>query len=247
VARALANGCAGRPRRVVAMDYRGRGLSDHDPDWKHYDLFVESGDMHAVLAGAGIQEAIFLGTSRGGMHVMLMAATTPAKIRAAILNDIGPVLEPGGLKRIASYVGQFVRPASMADAAKLMRSTFGNLFPALHDDDWRAWAQTTFEEKNGRLELQYDPALLKTLQSLDPDKPMPTMWPQYEALAGKPLLVIRGENSDLLSRETFAEMARRHAGCETFTIPGQGHAPLLRDAESVARICDFVAQADRNS
>jgi pimeloyl-ACP methyl ester carboxylesterase len=244
IAGALADGCGGRPRRVVALDYRGRGLSDRDPDWTHYNPFVESGDIHAVLQGAGIGEAIFLGASRGGLHVMLLAATMPATIRAAILNDIGPVIEPAGLKRIAGYVGRFAQPAAMADAAELMKKTFGDLFPALHDEDWRSWAQATFAEKDGRLELRYDPALQKTLEALDFDKPMPDLWPQFDALRGKPLLVIRGENSDLLSPQTLEEMARRHEGCETFIARGEGHAPLLRDPASMGRICDFVAQVD---
>jgi pimeloyl-ACP methyl ester carboxylesterase len=244
VARALADGCAGRPRRVVALDYRGRGLSDRDPDWKHYSVFIESGDIHTVLTAAGIEEAIFLGTSRGGLNLLLMAAATPARIRAAILNDIGPVLETTGLARIAGYVGRFAAPDSMAGAAALMKRTFGDLFTALSEADWQIYANTTFEEKDGRIELRYDPALLKTLETLDLNGPLPTLWPQFDALQGKPLLVIRGENSDLLSVETLAAMARRHEGCQTHTVPGEGHAPLLLDARSIKRICDFVAEAD---
>ena len=102
-------------RRVVALDYRGRGLSDRDPDWKHYDLFVENIDILTALEAASIEAAIFVGTSRGGLHTMLLTGTRPQLLRAVVLNDIGPVLDVEGLRRIQSYVGKLPRPSSWAN------------------------------------------------------------------------------------------------------------------------------------
>lgn len=242
--RLAAGGPAAPARRVLALDYRGRGLSDWDPDWHHYDIAVEHGDILAVLAGAGIESAAFVGTSRGGLHVMVLATQKPALLRAAVLNDIGPVVENEGLRRISGYVGKLPQPASWAEAAALFRSMNGARFPALSEADWDAYAHLTLQEKDGRLVARYDPALMKTFEGVDLDKPGPTLWPQFDALAPIPLLVIRGANSDLLSQATFEEMARRHEGAEALLVPGQGHAPLLLDAPTVSQIVGFIARAD---
>ena len=244
VARAMAGGSAGRARRVVALDYRGRGLSDWDKDWTHYDMRTENLDILDVLTGAGVGEAIFLGTSRGGLHTMLLSATRPAIIRAAILNDIGPVIEQKGIARIRGYVGKLPSPNSFADAADMMKTMMSAQFTALTDADWDAYARLTFEEKNGHLVARYDTALSKPMESMDIEAPLPTLWPQFEGLRNVPVLTLRGENSDLLSTATLDEMARRHPHCETFTVPGQGHAPILLDEPTIARISQFIAKVD---
>jgi pimeloyl-ACP methyl ester carboxylesterase len=241
LARAIAAGQAGAPRRVVAIDYRGRGLSERDSDWKKYDLGVESADIQSLLAAAEIPEAIFIGTSRGGIHCMLLAALRPTLMRAVVINDIGPVLEPRGLARIRGYVGKLPSPKSWADAVAMFRQVSGAHFTALSDADWMDYARLTLEEKNGALVSRYDPMLMKVLEGLDLEAPLPDMWPQFEALGHLPMLVIRGENSDLLSEATLAEMLKRHPGAESLTVPGQGHAPLLLDKPSIDRICFFIA------
>jgi pimeloyl-ACP methyl ester carboxylesterase len=241
LARAIAAGQAGAPRRVIAIDYRGRGLSERDSDWKKYDLGVESADIQSLLAAMEIPEAIFVGTSRGGIHCMLLAALRPTLMRAVVMNDIGPVLEPRGLARIRGYVGKLPSPKSWADAVAMFRQVSGAQFTALSDADWMDYARLTLEEKNGALVSRYDPMLMKVLEGLDLEAPLPDMWPQFEALGRLPLLVIRGETSDLLSEATLAEMLKRHPGAESMTVPGQGHAPLLLDKPSIDRICFFIA------
>ncbi|MEN9707973.1 MAG: hypothetical protein RIQ68_381 [Pseudomonadota bacterium] len=236
VARALVrNG-----RRVVAIDYRGRGLSDHDPDPKKYDLAVESADIQLMLAAENITQAIFLGTSRGGIHAMLFAAFRPELLAGVILNDIGPVLEPAGLIRIKGYVGKLPRPKNWDEAVAMFKQVSGAQFPALNDADWHAYARLTLEEKEDGLVARYDPALARALDAYDPTKPMPDLWAQYEALTGFPLLAIRGETSDLLSSAVFEEMQARHPQAQAFTVSGQGHAPLLLDQPSIERICAFI-------
>ena len=231
-------------RRVVALDYRGRGLSDRDPDWKHYDLFVENIDILTVLEAVGIEAAIFVGTSRGGLHTMLMTGTRPKALRAVVLNDIGPVLEVEGLRRIQSYVGKLPRPSSWAGAVEIAKGIMGAHFTGLSEADWEAYARQTFEETEAGFAPRYDAAIMKAFAQMDLDKPIPALWPQFDALAPVPVLAIRGENSDLLSPETLAEMARRHPHFEALTVPGQGHAPLLMDEPTLARIEAFIARVD---
>ena len=174
LARALAGGAAGGPRRVVALDYRGRGLSERDPNWKNYDLRVENADILASMDALGVEHAIFVGTSRGGLHTMMTAATRPAAIKAAILNDIGPVIEAQGLARIRGYVGKLPTPRSWSDAVDLAKHVMDAQFTALSDDEWLAYAQLTFEEKDGRFIPRYDTRLMKTLEGVDLEAPLPT-------------------------------------------------------------------------
>ena len=241
----LSGGGSGGPRRrVLSLDYRGRGASDHDPDASHYSVPIEAGDVLAVLADAGVTEAVFVGTSRGGLIAMVLSTVRPEMIRGAVLNDIGPVLEPAGLDRIRGYVGRMPAPKDWSDAVRTMKGYAGEQFPGLSDDDWLYFARTTYAERDGALVGRYDPALVAALRALDPAKPIPPMWTQFAGLSGVPVLVIRGETTDLLSEETAAEMARRHPDCALLTVPGQGHAPLLHDAATLARIADFAALCD---
>jgi pimeloyl-ACP methyl ester carboxylesterase len=229
-------------RRVVALDYRGRGLSDYDRNWRNYDLRIEGEDILSVLTAAGIGEAVFIGTSRGGLHAMILSALRPAMIRAVVLNDIGPVLEAKGLARIRGYVGKLPAPRSWADAADMARRLMSAQFTKLDERGWQAYAHLTFEEKNGRFRPRYDPRLMKTLEDLDLESPLPQLWPQFDGLRDVPMLILRGENSDLLSPETLAEMLRRHPGCEAHTVAGEGHAPLLLDTETIGRVAAFVTR-----
>ena len=227
-------------RRVIAIDYRGRGLSERDRDWTNYDLLVENADILSQLAAAGVGDAIIVGTSRGGMHAMVFAATRPSMLKGVVLNDIGPVIETKGLTRIRGYVGKLPTPSSWSDAIDLAKRVMSAQFTALTDADWEAYARMSFEEKDGRLAARYDPALSKGLEALDLEAPLPTLWPQFEGLRQVPVLALRGENSDLFSPETLAEMARRHPSLETHVVAGQGHAPLLIDEPTIARIEKFV-------
>ena len=240
---ALASGRTAR--RVVALDYRGRGLSDHDPGCR-YDLATERADMLLVLDALGIGRAHFIGTSRGGLHVMAMAAGQRARIAAVVLNDIGPVLEPAGLARIKGYIGRGATPATLADAVRMMKlGDAASGFEGLSDQEWRHFAATTFGGDEADLRLHYDPALARTLDALDLSQPLPDSWAQFDALRPAPVLTIRGGNSDLLSPGTLDAMTRRWPGNRALVVPGQGHAPLLADADTIAAIDDFLAGADR--
>ncbi len=240
----LAEALAAAGRRVVALDYRGRGRSDYDPDPTKYSLPVELGDVITVLMALECEPAVFVGTSRGGILTMLLAAVRPAAIAGAVLNDIGPVLEAEGLVRIKGYVGKLPTPASYDEAARILAKLFGAQFPKLSHNDWLKSAYRTYKDKDGVLIVDYDVALARALEDFDPAKPLPDLWPQFEALKPVPVMAIRGANSDLLSAATLNEMSKRHPGLETLVVPDQGHAPLLADADVIDRIAAFVRRCE---
>ncbi len=235
---------AAAPRRVLALDYRGRGLSDYDRDPKNYALPVELADVIAVLDACAATPAVIVGTSRGGLLAMQLAAVQPEVIAGAVLNDIGPVLEPKGLMRIKNYVGKLPQPATFEDGAAILRGISGDQFPNLSDAAWLAAAGRAWREKDGRLVLTYDTWLAHNLAALTFDEPLPPMWPQFEALAQKPVMVVHGANSDLLSTETVDAMKERAPALEVLVVPGQGHAPLLAEPEVIARIAAFAGKCD---
>ncbi|SCZ30418.1 alpha/beta fold hydrolase [Afifella marina] len=235
---------ADTPRLVAALDYRGRGLSGYDPDWTHYTPMVEADDVLAVTTALGIERAILVGTSRGGIISMILGAMRPGLIAGVVLNDIGPKIEGTGLARIKNYLSNMRTPRSMAEAEKIVRQIAGHSFTALSDDDWRAYTHALFVERDGAIKPDYDPKLLKSVATLDLEEAVPTLWPQFDSLRHVPLLSIRGENSDLLSAATVEEMAWRHPGMERLTVEGQGHAPLLRDQPTLDRMVAFARRCD---
>ena len=244
LAAALSAGAAGAKRRVVALDYRGRGLSDFDPDWRNYDLGVELADVDAMLTAAEVHGAVFLGTSRGGFHVMSLAVRRPGLVAGAVLNDIGPVIEPQGFTRIRHYLRHMTAPGSLADAIDCVKKIMSAQFSALNEADFEAHARATFQKADGSFGLTFDPNLVKPLERLRLDEPLPPTWTLFDALADIPLLVIRAANSDVLAPATLIEMARRHKNCATYIVEGQGHAPLLYDKGSIGRIAEFVAKVE---
>jgi pimeloyl-ACP methyl ester carboxylesterase len=235
------------PRRVLALDSRGRGRSDYDPNAENYSLPIELSDLVAVLTALEIARAVFVGTSRGGMLTMLLAVARPAAIAGCVLNDIGPVIDIKGVMRIKSYVGKLSPPVSFADAAAMLRGMFGSQFPKLSDAEWLAFARRTFKEADGRLVADYDPKLASTLEAVDLERPLPDLWKEFDALASIPVMVVRGGNSDILSPATVDAMRARHPGLEVVEVPDQGHAPLLTEPDIIARIADFVLRCERSS
>ena len=232
------------PRKVVAFDYRGRGASAYDPNWKNYDVVVEAGDVADGLTVLGISRAHFIGTSRGGIIIHVLAVTRPTVLGAVVLNDVGPVLEGEGLAHIRSYLERTPKPRTLAEAVDVQRAIHGQAFPALSDADWVRFMSAIYREVRGAPAPDFDPALLNILQRFDLDRPLPAMWQQFEGLRASPLLAIRGANSRLLTAATLAEMAKRHPDCETITVEGQGHAPLLETGTLPQQIAAFLDRAD---
>lgn len=228
-------------RRVVALDYRGRGGSAYDPDPANYIVPVECRDVLTVCDALGIERAIFVGTSRGGVILHILAKVRPELVAAGILNDIGPEIEGAGLMEIRDYLSRPGTYASFAEAADALASLHGETFPALDRADWLEMAEALHAPRDGRIVPDFDPALTAQLHAIDFSRPLPTLWPQYELLAARPLLVVRGELSRLFTAAAMARMAEGRAGVRTMTAPGQGHAPLLHHRDVLPGILDFLA------
>jgi pimeloyl-ACP methyl ester carboxylesterase len=235
------------PRRVIAIDSRGRGQSEYDPDPQHYNLAVELSDVLAVLTALQIGPAVFVGSSRGGILNMLLAAAHQATIAGAVLHDIGPVIEPTGLVRIKSYVGKLPRPGSIGEGADILRQLFAPHFPKLTPEQWLAAARRTWKTERGALVPTYDVQLAHTLAEFDSERSPPPLWNEFDALVGVPVLVIRGMNSDILSAATVSAMRSRHPTLESIEVPDQGHVPLLDNPDLINRIADFVRRCDLHS
>jgi pimeloyl-ACP methyl ester carboxylesterase len=234
-----------QPRTVYTLDMRGRGFSEHDPDWKNYAVPLEMLDVIDFMTLSGLHDAAFIATSRGGLISMLLAAAQPTLIGALVLNDIGPVIEPDGLARISGYVGRVPVPNSWADAARIVQNLNRRHFTAIPESMWEEVARQLYNERNGHPMPGYDAKIANSLSVLD--GPMPALWPQFEALKRIPVLVLRGEHSDLLSQATVDEMRRRHPALAALTVRGQGHAPLLKDKPTIDAVTRFLNAADTGS
>jgi pimeloyl-ACP methyl ester carboxylesterase len=231
-------------RRVIALDSRGRGQSDYDPNPKNYTPAIELADLLQVLTALDVLRAVFVGSSRGGILTMLLAAIHPELIAGAVLHDIGPVIDPAGVARIKSYVGKLRQPSDLTQGTDILRDLFGAQFPKLTATQWRGAAERTWKAEAGKLVPTYDPALAATLADVDIEHPLPALWNEFDALAAVPVLVIRGANSDLLAAATVREMQAHHPNLQVIEVPDQGHVPFLDDRELSNRIGDFVRSCE---
>ncbi|MGX9145359.1 alpha/beta fold hydrolase [Mesorhizobium sp. 128a] len=238
---------ADNPRKVIAFDYRGRGQSAYDPDIGHYNVGIEAGDILAGLTALDIASAAFVGTSRGGLIIHVLGALRPAVLKAIVLNDIGPVIEAAGLAHIRTYLDPAPKPKSRTEAIEAQRSAHGGDFSALTQADWERMVSALYRETDQGLVPNFDPKLVETLAGADFSKPLPDLWPQFDALMAIPLLAIRGANSKLLSVETFEEMGKRHPGMEAITVEGQGHAPFLETGNLPGAIAAFLDKAEHTA
>ena len=230
-------------RRVISLDARGRGRSDYDSNYRNYNLVTEVGDVLSLISAEFDRPCLILGTSRGGLAAMVLCGVRPSMVAGVVLNDIGPVLEDSGLDRIKDYLG--IPPVPLdtwEDAAAAIEAANSEDFPDLRGPDWLAWAKRTFREENGKPVLDYDPKLRDAV--LENSGPVPEMWPQFRAMADIPTLVLRGENSDLLSAKTVEEMRRAKPDMTAVTVKGRGHVPLLDEQESVTAITAFLERVD---
>src|SRR5215469_3672025 len=234
------------PRPVYCLDYRGRGLSQWDKDWRNYSAYVELLDVAAFLTLQDLSDIAILGTSRGGIIAMLLGIMRPAATGCVVLNDIGPVIETSGLARIMGYAGKIPVPRDWDEAVQIVRDMNRRHFTALDNAGWEALARQLFNDSNGKPAASYDPNVGKALSEVDIAKPVPDMWEHFESLRQKPLMVLRGENSDLLSAATVQEMQARHPNLTPALIRNEGHAPLLLDRFSQRLVADFPAGADKS-
>ncbi|MEM8626733.1 MAG: alpha/beta hydrolase [Pseudomonadota bacterium] len=236
---------AAHRRTVYCLDYRGRGRSEYDEKWENYTPYIEALDVLDFLTQFGLHDVAVLGTSRGGIIAMLLATLRPTSVHCAILNDIGPAIEADGLARIIGYVGRIPAPTDWEEAMRLVRDMNKRDFPNLPDSEWRAIARQWFNDSHGAPISSYDPNLGKAITNVDLGDGPPDMWPQFAALSNKPVLTIRGKNSDILSRGTVKKMGQEHPAMETHEVLDQGHAPFLRDDVTLAVIQEFLMRHDQ--
>lgn len=232
-----------QPRyRLIAVDQRGRGRSAYDPNPGNYDPGVYVQDMFTLLDQLALQRVVLVGTSLGGLMTMLMASMQPQRVQAAILNDIGPVLDPAGLERIKNYVGKGAKINNWQDAVAETRSVNGIAFPDWQDADWLRFARNLYREtSNGTLELAYDPAIAQPILQDQNNAVPPDLWPAFEALADIPTLVVRGALSDILSAQCLQDMQARKPDLRCIEIAARGHAPTLDEPAARAAIDEFLA------
>lgn len=227
-------------RRVVCLDYRGRGRSAHDPDPRNYQPGTYLSDIRHLLAATGLHRVVAIGTSLGGLLSMAMGAAMPTVPAGIVLNDVGPELDLGGLARIAQYVRQNRPHRNWDDAVADLQA---RLHLSLETpEEWREVAEGTWREgPDGMLHFDWD---LKVSAPIVEGRPLPDLWPLFRGIAHVPTLALRGARSDVLTPDAFARMAAAHPRLTQATIPGAGHAPSLTEPQSTAAIDAFLAGLD---
>ena len=224
----LAPHIAARGHRVLVPDMRGRGQSAYADDSATYQVPTYIADVAALLAQEGVSRAVFIGTSMGGLMTMLMAQAMPDLVAGAVINDIGPAVDPAGIVKIRTYLGKGGSYPTWMHAARSLADTHGEAHPGFDTQDWIAMAKRGMVLcQNGRISYDYDMKIADPFNAVDEAAVPPDLWPAFDALAAKPLLLVRGASSAILSAQTLAEMQARAPNAEHVTVPGTGHAPTL--------------------
>jgi len=229
--------------RVLALDFRGRGSSSYDPLPARYNPLTYASDVLQLVDQLMIERAVFVGTSLGGLVMMTIAAMAPNRIAASILNDVGPDVDVAGVERILTYVGKDARFRTWDEAADAIAANYGASFDRYTHDDWVKMAKRNCREEKGEIRFDYDMAIAEPFRTTGP-VPRVDLWPFFEVLGQKPLLVIRGKNSDLLTEATAARMQAVAPAMKLATVAGVGHAPELNEPEAILAIDEFLAGID---
>lgn len=223
--------------RVLAVDFRGRGGSDHDPQSSRYMPPVYAADVLQLLDELAIGEAVFIGTSLGGIVTMIVAGFAPQRIAGALLNDVGPELNRPGLDRIASYVGQQLLFRDWDEAAQQFAAKYQDVHPGYDRDDWIRYSKRVARQTGRGIELDYDMAIAEPFRQMDPNTAAAVdAWPLFRALDGKPIVILRGEHSDLFPPSAAQKMLEAVPSAELVTVANVGHAPDFDEPESIAAV-----------
>ncbi len=229
--------------RMISMDYRGRGQSDFAPDFNSYNVLQEAQDVLELLDHLGFAKVSILGTSRGGLIAMALAAGHIERLSAVILNDVGPVISAEGIARILDYVGKEPVSRTYEAAAAAMKAVLAPQFPGVTDHVWLAQAKAQYRQTDNGLALRYDPRLREALETQAATGQPPDLWPLFDALKPLPVGVLRGANSDILEAETLKQMQDRHPGLIAVTVPDRGHVPFLDEPESLELVNRVLKEA----
>ena len=222
--------------RVLCVEFRGRGESAYAKDSMTYVPLTYLQDVEALLAELGVVRFVAVGTSLGGIVTMLLAATGAERLAGVVLNDVGPELNPSGLARIRTYVGKPVWHPTWMHAARAVAEGNADVYPGYGIEDWLRMAKRLYRvNSSGRIVLDYDMKIAEPFR-VPGNEAGPDMWPTLDALEDRPVLVVRGERSDILGAETAGKMLARLPRGELVTVPGVGHAPTLDEPEAAAGI-----------
>jgi pimeloyl-ACP methyl ester carboxylesterase len=228
--------------RIIRLDPRGRGASQPDPDFRNYSVPVEARDALELLDHLGIARAAIIGTSRGGILAMAIAAVAKPRLAGVVLVDIGPEIAPVGIARILGYLGLPPGFATLDEAAHAMAGTTADQFPGVSPAAWQTHLGRIWRETPEGLALRYDArlrdAFVEQMEGAGPGD----LWPLFDALSGVPLAVIRGALSDILTAETAAAMLERRPDMIFAEVPDRGHVPFLDEPEAVAAIRALLAR-----
>lgn len=228
--------------RLIVPEMRGRGESGYARDPMTYVPLVYLQDVEALLNQLELPRVVAFGTSLGGILTMLLAATDRDRIAAALLNDVGPELDPAGLGRIRGYVGKQVSHPTWMHAARAVAESNGDVFPGYEVHDWLHMAKRVHRLNSaGRIILDYDMKIAEPFR-VPGNEAGPDMWRAYDALAGTPVAIVRGALSDILPARVAEAMATRIDDAELTTVPDVGHAPILTEPASVDAIDRLLAR-----
>jgi pimeloyl-ACP methyl ester carboxylesterase len=227
-------------RRVISPDLRGRGKSQYDPEWRNYHPGQYAADLWQLLDSLQVEEVVVIGTSLGGWMAMLLNQQRPGRIAGAVMNDIGPEADPGGIARIVATAGLLDVVGSLAEAIEQAKSVYSIAFPNWGAEQWQAYTESTYRAlDDGRFDLNFDRnighAAREGVSGLDIDP-----WAMFDALAAVPTLLIHGVLSDILTAPIIEKMRQRKPDLQVVAVRERGHAPLLDEQEALDAITTFL-------
>ncbi len=230
-----------RRRRVVTIDFRGRGYSDYDPDWQNYHPSTYVSDIWALLALLNIDKVIVIGTSLGGLCAMAMAAEHRERIAGIIMNDIGPEINPAGIARIQDYTGRLDPVANWAAAAQQTKAIYGEWLPGFSEGDFLRMARRAYREIESDVpRLDFDPDIGRAIREVGAQKGDP--WQYFAALRDVPVILFWGVLSDILTMDIIDKMKAEKPDLEVVPVAERGHVPLLDEPECLSAIAAFIAK-----
>ena len=231
----------GDMRRVLTTDFRGRGHSDYDPEWKNYHPGTYVQDVWTLMDTLGVERIIVIGTSLGGLCAMAMAMLNAGRLAGVVLNDIGPELNPAGIERVRQHTGRIPPVKDWDEAVQQTKVIYGDCFPGLSDDDWQKMAWRAYREIESEVpRLDMDDMIGEAIRTVKPQSDDP--WPFFDALAGVPTTLLWGVMSDILTQDIVEKMQSRKPDLKVVEVPNRGHVPLLDEPECIAGIDALLAK-----
>ena len=229
-------------RRVLCPDLRGRGESQYDPDWRNYNPARYAADAWRLLDDMGVERVTVIGTSLGGWLSMLMSHQQPGRIRAVVMNDIGPEANPDGIARVVAGAGRLDRVPTFDEAVLQAKRFYDIAFPDWTEQQWHSFVAITYRETGqGDYDLNFDRnighAAREGVSRLEIDP-----WDLFESISGVPTLLIHGALSDILTEDIIQKMRDRKPDLQVAHVPNRGHAPLLDEEEAVDAIARFMQE-----